>query len=78
MEELNEPPEFSNSPPAESVPDESLSIDEFVRSCVRDALIRERCSDPFFADLAVFRGDAPSDLAGNHDYYLDDEPYEST
>jgi hypothetical protein len=55
------------------VPDESLTIDEFVRSCVRDALVRERRNDAFCADLEVFRGDAPSDLAENHDHYLYDE-----
>jgi hypothetical protein len=45
------------------------SLDQFVRGCVRSAL-HKRADDPFFADISVFQGDAPADLAENHDEYL--------
>ena len=76
MDSLNRDSKSPNTPTAETVLDESLTIDEFVKTCVRDALVRDRINDPFFADTAVYRGDAPSDLAENHDHYLYDEPYE--
>jgi hypothetical protein len=66
MGSLNQP----MTPTAETVPDDSLTIDDFVKSCVRDALIRERVNDPFFADMAVFHDDGPTDMAENHDEYL--------
>jgi hypothetical protein len=47
-----------------------LSFDEFVRICVARAVNTDRASDPLFADVEVFTGDAPSDLAENHDHYL--------
>jgi hypothetical protein len=51
--------------------DRGLSLDEFVRHCVVATLGQgNRASDPFFADLDVFRGDAPSDLSERHDDYL--------
>jgi hypothetical protein len=46
-----------------------LTLDQFIRSCVRGVISR-RAEDPLFANLAVFRGDAPADLAQNHDEYL--------
>jgi len=45
------------------------SLDQFVRGCVKVALI-ERAKDPFFSDISVYEGDAPSDLSINHDDYL--------
>ena len=47
-----------------------LTLDEFVRQCVSTSVERIRETDPLFADSAVFTGDAPSDLAQNHDRYL--------
>jgi len=70
VENLDQPSDGPNVPPTESVMNDSLTIDEFVRRCVRDGLMRERPNDPFFADLAVFRGDGPTDMAENHDEYL--------
>jgi hypothetical protein len=45
-------------------------MDEFVRRCVSMAVDQDRATDPLFADKEVFVGDAPSDLAENHDRYL--------
>lgn len=47
-----------------------VALDEFVRTCLANTLRRSRANDPFFADLEVFRGDAPSDLSVRHDDYL--------
>ena len=53
--------------------DRGVSLDEFVRICVATAVDMNRSSDPLFADIEVFTGDAPSDLAENHDKYLYEE-----
>lgn len=53
-----------------------ISFGGFVRESIERALKNPnfqqsgRGEDPFFADDAVFRGDAPDDLALNHDEYL--------
>ena len=47
-----------------------LTLDEFVRRCVSMTVGQGRAADPLFADKEVFAGDAPSDLAKNHDRYL--------
>jgi hypothetical protein len=50
--------------------EQGLSLDEFVRNCVSRSVAPNRASDPLFADTAVFTGEAPADLAQNHDHYL--------
>ena len=50
--------------------DRGLTLDEFVRRCVSTTVNPVPSSDPLFADHAIFEGDAPSDLAENHDKYL--------
>jgi hypothetical protein len=47
-----------------------ITFDEFVRECVSISVDRTRSKDPLFADAEVFSGDAPTDLAKNHDKYL--------
>jgi hypothetical protein len=47
-----------------------LTLDEFVRRCVSTTVAQGNATDPLFADTEVFAGDAPSDLAENHDRYL--------
>jgi len=47
-----------------------LTLGEFVRRCVSMNVDQSRASDPLFADKGVFEGDAPADLAQNHDRYL--------
>lgn len=47
-----------------------VPLDEFVRRCVSATVNHDRASDPLFTDREVFTGDAPSDLAQNHDRYL--------
>lgn len=47
-----------------------LTLDEFVRRCVSTTVDPLRATDPLFTDKGVFVGDAPSDLAENHDRYL--------
>ncbi len=47
-----------------------LTLDEFVRRCVSTTVAQGNAIDPLFADTGVFVGDAPSDLAKNHDRYL--------
>ena len=50
---------------------QGLSLDEFVRqSLVLKLSQSDRASDPFFADIAVYHGDAPHDLSERHDDYL--------
>lgn len=50
-----------------------VSLGEFIRRSL-EAATRQRASkrqtDPLVADTAVFRGDAPRDLARHHDRYL--------
>jgi len=54
-----------------------ISLAEFIRTSLEEALrgSREsgRSADPLFRDVAVYRGEAPSDLAANHDHYLYDD-----
>jgi len=47
-----------------------MSLDEFVRQSVSRAIGHNRSTDPLFANTEVFAGDAPHDLAENHDEYL--------
>lgn len=47
-----------------------LTFDEFVRRCVSTTVDFRRAADPLFSDLEIYTGDAPSDLARNHDQYL--------
>lgn len=49
---------------------QGLPIDEFVRQCVAASVSKDRSNDPFFSDIAVYRGEAPSDLSARHDDYL--------
>lgn len=53
--------------------EEGISVGELVRRSLRESL-RDRESageeDPLFADSVVVAGDAPSDLAAEHDRYL--------
>lgn len=46
-----------------------ISLDQFVRHCLSMNL-SERAKDPMFANLSVYTGEAPSDLAERHDDYL--------
>lgn len=54
-----------------------ISFGELVRESVESAVEGKPArkkegwkGDPFFTDTAVFKGDAPSDLAERHDDYL--------
>ena len=47
-------------------------FDEFVRECVSTSVELPRTMDPLFADREIYSGDAPIDLAQNHDRYLDE------
>jgi hypothetical protein len=47
-----------------------LAFDEFIRQCVSTTVNQIRAIDPLFADQQIYTGDAPSDLAQNHDRYL--------
>jgi hypothetical protein len=47
-----------------------LTLDEFVRRCVSTTVGQNRAADPMFSDDRVYSGNAPSDLAENHDQYL--------
>ncbi|MAT71583.1 MAG: hypothetical protein CMJ58_18910 [Planctomycetaceae bacterium] len=47
-----------------------VSLDEFLCKCVATSVGYDRASDPLFAGLQVWEGDAPSDLSENHDDYL--------
>ena len=54
---------------------QGISFGEFVRRALEKALAhngsrRNRTSDPFWDDRAVFRGDVPPDLSKHHDRYL--------
>lgn len=50
---------------------QGVSLDEFVRESLLLKLSQsDRASDPFFADIAVYEGDAPHDLSERHDDYL--------
>jgi hypothetical protein len=62
-DELREKAEFAAR-------ERGLTLDEFVRRCVSSSVAQNRASDPLFADTEVFVGEAPTDLAENHDRYL--------
>ena len=47
-----------------------MSLDEFVCDSLKASLGQSAGADPFFADKAVFDGDAPDDLSEKHDRYL--------
>ena len=47
-----------------------MSLDEFVCDSLKTSLGHAADADPFFADKAVFHGDAPEDLSAEHDRYL--------
>jgi hypothetical protein len=51
-----------------------VSVSDLVRESLEAALesveTDRRVSDPLFTDETVFSGEAPSDLARNHDRYL--------
>lgn len=47
-----------------------IAVDEFVRQCVAATVGKDRSQDPLFADIAVWTGEAPSDLSARHDDYL--------
>ncbi len=47
-----------------------MSLDEFVCDSLKASLGQTADTDAFFADRAVFDGDAPEDLSVDHDRYL--------
>lgn len=47
-----------------------VSLEEFLVRCVASSVGYERSSDPLFAGLEEWTGEAPDDLAANHDEYL--------
>lgn len=47
-----------------------MSLPDFVRESLENAVAKKRSDDPLFADTAVYRDDGPNDLASNHDDYL--------
>ena len=55
-----------------------LSLSEYVRRAIEDSLQNQRRQrknskpDGLFLDTAIYRGEAPSDLAKKHDAYLYD------
>jgi hypothetical protein len=53
--------------------EEGISVGELIRRLLAESF-RNRGSvaeeDPLFADVAVFAGEAPSDLAAEHDRHL--------
>jgi len=55
-----------------------ISLGSLVRRSLERALAepRDASAEPFLDDAAIWDGDAPSDLAANHDRYLydDEEP----
>jgi hypothetical protein len=54
--------------------EEGVSLEEFVLELLEKRLSPKSAErDPLFAKYKVFDGDAPSDLAENHDKYLYDE-----
>ena len=50
--------------------DRGISVEAYIQDAVNRALQIDHHSDPFISDDAVFSGDAPKDLAANHDVYL--------
>ena len=53
--------------------DEGVSLEELVRGLLETRLRKSAERDPLFAQYRAFDGDAPSDLAENHDKYLYDD-----
>lgn len=52
---------------------QGVSLGKFIRKAIAANLDRGAvadASDPLFADAEVFTGEAPTDLAANHDQYL--------
>jgi hypothetical protein len=47
-----------------------VSLQDFVRESLEEAVAQRRGDDPLFADNAVYRDEGPADLASNHDDYL--------
>jgi hypothetical protein len=47
-----------------------MSVSDFVRQTLENALVQTQADDPLFADTAVYRDDGPIDFASNHDNYL--------
>lgn len=47
-----------------------MSLLDFVRVSLEQAIVQKPSEDPLFADTAVYRDDGPADLASNHDDYL--------
>ena len=53
--------------------EKGMTLGEFIRESMRMNLKMKTSSkntDPFFSDAEVFEGDAPQDIAEQHDYYL--------
>lgn len=54
-----------------------MSLGDLIRESLQQRLLQEtgesRAEDSLFADQAVYKGDAPGDLASRHDDYLYDE-----
>lgn len=47
-----------------------LSVDDFIRKSLEDALADNRETDSLLEDEAVYGNSGPSDNAANHDDYL--------
>ena len=47
-----------------------MSLPDFVRESLEQAIARRSSEDPLFSDTAVYRDDGPADFASNHDDYL--------
>ena len=54
--------------------EEGVSLEAFVRELLEErVLLKPAERDPLFAKYKAFDGDAPADLAENHDKYLYDD-----
>lgn len=69
-------PEKLKSRAAEEASNRGVSLGELIRKALQELLTDplDFEGDSFFADTARFTGDAPTDLAADHDRYLYDEP----
>jgi predicted DNA-binding protein len=47
-----------------------MSLADFVRESLEQAISHSRADDPLFADTAVHRDHGPADMAAKHDDYL--------
>jgi hypothetical protein len=47
-----------------------LSLQDFVRESLEDAVAQKQTDDPLFTDTAVYRDEGPADFASRHDDYL--------